>query len=241
MKKLFQLPFLAMACMIMFGCTSDYEFEDEQSLKEKKALEIKAKILELAEDYGMNVKFNGVFSPEEVDSIDLNKVEAVFRAISSSMGRYRLEYEKSNDSKIKICQVGLKSRQKRKLTNKKEEVESYSCNFADETGATEQLVGADDFIFICSCSASWNTVNDIATSASVSPNVELKQNGVKTYRYEVYCRNCNWHQTGADGIDFIGDIDIDVYINKYNPVSIKISYAGSCGPDGGSISWYPQA
>ena len=52
MKKLFQLPFLAMACVFMSGCTSDYEFEDGQSAKEQKALEVKAKIQELAEDYG---------------------------------------------------------------------------------------------------------------------------------------------------------------------------------------------
>ena len=53
MRKLFLLPFLAMACVFMSGCTSDYEFEDGQSAKEQKALEVKAKIQELAEDYGV--------------------------------------------------------------------------------------------------------------------------------------------------------------------------------------------
>ena len=241
MRKLFLLPFLAMACVFMSGCTSDYEFEDGQSAKEQKALEVKVKIQELAEDYGLNAQIGGEIQPEEVDSIDLNKVEAVFKAIASSMGRYRLECEKLDDGKMKIKQISLNSKPKRKLTRKIEEVESFSCNFADETGITEKLVGADDFIFICSCSASWSAVNDMVTSATVSPRVELKQFGVKTYRYEVFSRECNWHNAGGNGFAFEGDIDIDVYVYKYNPVSIRISYAGSCWPDGGSIFWYPQA
>ena len=232
MKKLFQLPFLAMACMIMFGCTSDYEFEDEQSLKEKKALEIKAKILELAEDYGMNVKFNGVFSPEEVDSIDLNKVEAVFRAISNSSGSYEMLCRKTREGNIEATQVTDKKKRVKRMSRAQETYEFYECNFADETGNDEQFVYTSEGLFICTCRASWSTDGDIAKTAYISPNVILKDPIV--YDYDIV--NCDyiWHHIGGS---FYGTIKVEVRLTFHISAYVDIDFTGNCDPTGGSITW----
>lgn len=236
MKKLFQLPFLAMACVFMSGCTSDYEFEDGQSAKEQKALEVKAKIQELAEDYGLNAQIGGEIQPEEVDSIDLNKVEAVFKAISSSKGRYDMSCNKTRRGDVEATQVSDKKKRAKRLSRTQETYENYECNFADETGNCEQRLYTGDGIFICTCKASWSTEGDIAKTASISPEVRLIDPIV--YKYELASCDYLWYHMGGDGIRFDGKLTENIYWTHRFYTTVDINFTGNCDPTGGSITWY---
>ena len=236
MRKLFLLPFLAMACVFMSGCTSDYEFEDGQSAKEQKALEVKAKIQELAEDYGLNAQIGGEIQPEEVDSIDLNKVEAVFKAIASSMGRYDMSCGKTGQGNVEATQVSDKKKRVKRLSRAQETYENYECYFADETGNREQRLYTVDGVFICTCKASWSTEGDIAKTASISPEVRLIDPIV--YSYGLASCDYSWEHIGGAGIRFDGKLTEEIYWTHRFYTTVDIKFIGNCDPTGGSITWY---
>lgn len=120
MKKNFLLPFLAMACVFMSGCTSDYEFEDGQSAKEQKALEVKAKVLELAGDYGLDVHFTQMADADYFCNANLDSVNEEFRHLAALRGTYRMLSNKSVDNENIVSQRG-KRLMKHKLSVQSEE------------------------------------------------------------------------------------------------------------------------
>ena len=165
MKKLFQLPFLAMACVFMSGCTSDYEFEDGQSAKEQKALEVKAKIQELAEDYGE------------------------LKSLAALRGTYRLVARESQDGQTAVLQE-VRRVAKRKLSVQSEGYEfeeqtigNYTCHcelsydFSDEKGIHN--IETDAYL---SCSSALGSSSD--GTRGVLDGMLIKVSGHVSYYFD---------------------------------------------------------
>lgn len=214
MKKFYVLPFLAMACMIMSGCTSDYEFEDGQSAKEQKALEVKAKIQELADDYGLEVHFTQMADADYFCNANLDSVDEEFRSLAALRGTYKMLSNKNEANETIVSQKG-KHLLKRKLSEQKEEFEFETQTVGDYT---------------CYCKLSYRDspeegIHDIKTNAYISPSGGLGSSSDGTV-------------ATLDGniIKITGSVSF--YFDSGKVASLLIDGEYSCVENDGWIIWY---
>ena len=176
MKKLFQLPFLAMACVFMSGCTSDYEFEDGQSAKEQKALEVKAvQLLPMADD--------------KLSEVNLDSVTNELKSLAALRGTYRLVARESQDGQTAVLQE-VRRVAKRKLSVQSEGYEfeeqtigNYTCHcelsydFSDEKGIHN--IETDAYL---SCSSALGSSSD--GTRGVLDGMLIKVSGHVSYYFD---------------------------------------------------------
>ncbi len=216
MKKLFQLPFLAMACVFMSGCTSDYEFEDGQSAKEQKALEVKAKIQELAEDYGLNVKVNADAIEKGGGDVNMDSIETFFRSLASIKGNYAL---------VKLKNGHLVQRPKVKRALKRTS-QRESFEFDDESNE----------LFTFYCSVDYDLYNDgTISNVTVYAGIENASAMFKDYWSDV-SGTVDAHNT----IRISGSVSFTYHEFGYGYVDVKYNVTGYFDGTNGDITWRQQ-
>ena len=213
MKKLFQLPFLAMACVFMSGCTSDYEFEDGQSAKEQKALEVKAKIQELAEDYGLRVQLLPM-ADDKLSEVNLDSVTNELKSLAALRGTYRLVARENQDGQTAVLQ------EVRRVAKRKLSVQSEGYEFE------EQTIGN----YTCHCELSYDFsdekgIHNIETDAYLSCSSALGSSSDGT-------------RGVLDGMLIKVSGHVSYYFDSGNVVTFLVDGEYDCVKNDGWIIWY---
>lgn len=164
MKKFLFLPFMIMACIMINGCTTDYE--SDPISKSERASEVKLKILEMAEDYGLNVKVNEKQLEQNVDYINLGSLEKVMKALTRIKGTYRLKAPLDKNKFKAVQQQRWNGGSNRAPTTNK-----YQYEYAT------QSIKGNGFDFTCDCTLTWaekdGELTDIIAECTVSASTLL--------------------------------------------------------------------
>lgn len=141
MKNLLFMAFAIVVSCIIGSCTA--ETEEPSTAQSKKVNEAKLKIMEMAKDYGLNVRIDEEFLDEYADQIDFDKVEEQFKALASIKGTYRLE---------KPTETGNThtSKQMRKIDKRTKTTSKYTYEFEKV-----QIGGVHGAIYECHCDLVW--------------------------------------------------------------------------------------
>lgn len=171
MKKLLFMAFAIVVSCIIGSCAA--ETEETSTAQSKKVNEAKLKIMEMAKDYGLNVRIDEEFLDKYADQIDFDKVEEQFKALASIKGTYRLE---------KPTETGNThtSKQMRKIDKRTKTTSKYTYEFEKvEVGG---LTGAQ---YECSCDLVWyvDSVSGKIMGAEADGAISCNRDLGQTYSY----------------------------------------------------------
>lgn len=104
MKRIncFVVSIIMVVCGCIFAsCTADESYEVGQAASDAKAKELEMKIMSLAEEYGLDVQVGNLVSSGLIDDADaLEKIDSIFRSLSTLRGRYNLVRNQNGDKVV---------------------------------------------------------------------------------------------------------------------------------------------
>lgn len=204
MKKLLFMAFAIVVSCIIGSCTA--ETEEPSTAQSKKVNEAKLKIMEMAKDYGLNVRIDEDLLDKYANQINLDTLEKGFRALAKIKGTYQLE-KPTSDGFI------IQTKQKKKNERSKKTYR-YTYEFGPDS------FYGDFCHYTCYCGLSW--AEDSATAkiewSSAHASVE-NENGTLTSHYDVptHVRNNNI-------IDIDGRIDVPVFFGSIVPGAFFVDW-----------------
>lgn len=203
MKKLLFMAFAIVVSCIIGSCTA--ETEEPSTAQSKKVNEAKLKIMEMAKDYGLNVRIDEEFFDEYADQIDFDKVEEQFKALASIKGTYKLEKPTETENTHT-------SKQMRKIEKRAKTTFRYTYEFE-----RVEVGGVHGARYECGCDLEWYV--DSATNSITDTNAEGFVNGIggigQSYSY--ITTNVN-HETGV--IRLGGYVDFATSLSVVKPYTI---------------------
>lgn len=204
MKKLLFMAFAIVVSCIIGSCTA--ETEETSTAQSKKVNEAKLKIMEMAKDYGLNVRIDEEFLDEYADQINLDTLDMCFKALADLKGIYKLEKPTSD---------GIISQTKQKKSTRRTAKE-YRYTYE-----SPELVTGKYGEYVCNCCLSW--VEDSATShiisASAHGNIELLTGPLLVSHSDIgtYIRN-------KTIIDVDGIVDVYVHFGDLVPDALWVDW-----------------
>lgn len=125
MKKILISSIMMMIGLCFTGCSSDDDFLSASS---EKTTDVRAKILSMAEEYGVNIKINDANLDYYEDKEHLDSLESFLQGISKIKGTYLLTRKKDGS----IHQMPRHTREQIKTWNKEydfdeENIKGYKC------------------------------------------------------------------------------------------------------------------
>lgn len=224
MRRLnFKVALACMAClagMTFFGCTNE---EDETATENNQRVErLKNKILELADDYGLNVTIDENQLRYHLDDISLDSIENEFKGFSIIKGIYQMKSERDGKT-MKITQNITKINVTRKKV-----MSSENVIFPNKTW------GNGSYPYSCYCRASWliedGTPTGLYVDAHIDPGDQLQGSS--------FCNVTSYQFTNMGK-----SLQFSCEVNHYNDFKYYIitlranaSFDGNTG--NATISWY---
>lgn len=207
-----------MAISIATSCTSDYEVEKPSSTS--KVNEIRMKIMEMANDYGLKIRIDERSFNENFDKVNIDTLDKIMKSIVAVKGTYQLKSQKTNNG-YKAVQG---NRKKTRTANRT--VHNYYYEFGKE----EYKEG--NFTIDCFCEIHWKEdstgIHDIDVSSYAVGNEFIGSTaggGYGSYDNKTNRINVN----GSIGFGSIGGtLCIDIYFSGYYNVSDETN----------NITWY---
>lgn len=217
MKKIMILPLLIMVCIFMIGCSVDNINENEFNSSSKVEV-LKSQILELADDYGLNVICDVNYLAQNIDVISLDSIEKKFKGLAKLKGTYPLKVLNSKGhSNIIIKQGVYRTTRVSSFDNKNE---TYLC---------DKSFLVDMEMYYCKCRVSWTFTYTgksdggmIQASVSKSP---FSNDTDKSYD------DISYRDSGY-GIVFSGRV-----VYKENGFDTIFHLEGDFDVNGGNITW----
>lgn len=212
MKEIKFLSIVILVCCV-FGC-SDQFMDEDLSIREKKINFMKRQIVELAEEYGLNIKLNSQYIEDNFDKIDIDSIENEMRNLSSLKGIYSVSVEQTKK--------GLKMAQRRrKRISPTLALTSHSESYTFPTH--------NSGLYSCNCIAVWmfNEKENSVTWSEVSASVS-KATSINSVTQIIPSRGD--HQLNS--ISFSGNL---IYGSVAYGVTFYVS--GSCNCSSGQIKW----
>ena len=235
MKKFLLFLQSLLICFVFIGCSADSE--DNVMSDIQKVENAKLKIMEMANDYGLNIVMSDGLSDDIINNVDFKELEDLFKSMTSLNGvkkfsteRNGLEYRAVNE--ISIPRKSLKNRSYENYPN-------LSTNFPDSTGQNLTVISTYRYYWECSCNATWRSDGKFdVCCVELTPNIVLcptaggYQGSIKEYDYE-------WREYGNGGFIFEGEVLVAIStFGGYEFFTAKIGFNGIASNNGGSISWY---
>ena len=215
MKKKINLLFcfcIFVCGTLLTGCSSDLEDSNSRSEKTNK---LRSQILELADDYDLNLSIdvNKLFN--NIDNINIDSVENMIKEFSAIRGSYTF-YKYNKNGKIILNQ------------NKKIERTRSESYVKENYIFDEHEADKGPETVTCCCSVNWYLDNGKIESPSVDPS--LKLNPIPSTEYTT-----NSISTWIDNemIKFMGTVTC-----HYGFYTLSFNVRGCCNQNGGSIDWY---
>lgn len=237
MKKFLLFLQSLLICGVFFGCSADSE--DNVMSDIQKVENAKLKIMEMANDYGLNIVMSDGLSGDIINNVDFKELEDLFKSLSSlnsvkrfSTERKGLEYRTVNEMVIP----------RRGLARSYESYSNYSTNFPDSTGQNLTVISTDRYYWECSCNVTWKSDGKFdVCCVDLIPNVELlpsvaEYTGIITdYEYE-------WRECGNASFTFDGEVSLAIMTSRgivfFETI---IGFNGIASNNGGHISWYNKS
>lgn len=227
MKKLLFMAFAIVVSCIIGSCTA--ETEEPSTAQSKKVNEAKLKIMEMAKDYGLNVRIDEEFLDEYADQINLDTLDMCFKALADIKGIYKLEKPTSD---------GIISQTKQKKSTRRT-AKKYRYTYE-----SPEIVTGEYCEYVCNCCLSW--VEDSATSkilsSSAHGDIELLSGGTLTSHSDIGTHVRNDYIIDVDGI-----VDVTVPFNSIDPfaswpnwaktITIRFEVYGDYNGETNAIVW----
>ncbi|NPD92428.1 hypothetical protein HPS56_08745 [Prevotella sp. PMUR] len=242
MKEKIYSAILIMASLMFINCTSD--FETEEKTNAEKAAELRLKILELAEDYDINVKLEDKYDGGNID-IDIEDIEGLFKAISAVRGNYKM-IASNNGKTNSLKQVPKRNNRVKTKSKSYETGENFGFMFTNSNdsipGNPYFKVSSLNWEFECSCMADWFcTAGGKIFDVTLTAQIELLPDLSKRYIYMGEMESVRYHcnDYGNNSFGFYGDIDYKISIPGFGDISVDFTFHGWIEEGGkrGSIDW----
>lgn len=188
--------------------------DEDFSIREKKISVMKRQIMELGEEYGLNIKINSQYVEDNFEKIDIDSIENELRNLSALKGIYPVSVEQTKN--------GLRMTQgRRKRISPTLALTSHSESYTFPTHHSGP--------YSCNCIAAWsfNENDNSVTWSEVSASVS-KAGGMSSVTQIIPSKGD--HQSNS--ISFSGTL---IYGGAAYGATFYVS--GSCNHSSGKIKW----
>ena len=214
MKKIFYFVALMTALCLNFSCSSENDYPQDENKDAREVME--QKIMNLAEEYGLNLTIDK--SKPFDENCNMDSIEALFKGLAKVRGKYQLSVSKK-DGVYETKELPHPIR-RNAITRAAESFTFGDCE-----------VPADGYLFVCHCTVRWNTHKDAVSDAGcITAYVEERANMVSGYcKADYNCYGC------FSGVTFRGTVEY--HYGRFREFIIVFEFSGDCTEKGGSISW----
>ncbi|WP_289300032.1 hypothetical protein, partial [Xylanibacter muris] len=230
---------LIMASLMFINCTSD--FETEEKTNAEKAAELRLKILELAEDYDINVKLEDKYDGGNID-IDIEDIEGLFKAISAVRGNYKM-IASNNGKTNSLKQVPKRNNRVKTKGEENETFENFGYIFTvngNPENSPYFRVSNGYWDFECSCMADWFwSSTGHLVSPSVHPQIDvISKPGGPLYSGNIASSNFDYFGRGGMSFSFDGDVEYCVSLSNLSVLHFYFNVYGMIHSETkGDITW----